>query len=39
MLQRLPVARYIQKILKKSNKSNKFKISAPTWHNKFQLPD
>ena len=26
-------------ILKKSQKNNKFKISAPTWNEKFELPD
>ena len=25
--------------IKKSHKNNKFKISAPTWNEKFQLPD
>ena len=25
--------------IKKSYKSNKFKISAPTWNEKFKLPD
>ena len=29
----------IEKVLKKSYKNNKFKISAPTWNNKFELPD
>ena len=24
---------------KKLHKNNKFKISAPTWNDKFQLPD
>ena len=27
------------KIWKNSNKSNKFKISAPTWNNKIELHD
>ena len=27
------------KIFKKSFKNNKFKISAPTWNDKFDLPD
>ena len=27
------------KNIKKSYKSNKFKISAPTWSEKFELPD
>ena len=27
------------KIFKKYNKSNKFKISAPTWNKRFELPD
>ena len=26
-------------IQKKSYKNNKFKISAPTWNNKFEFPD
>ena len=30
---------YIWKIVKKSYKNNKFKISAPTWNEKFELPD
>ena len=25
--------------MKKSNKNNEFKISAPTWNDKFELPD
>ena len=25
--------------MKKSYKSSKFKISAPTWNDKFELPD
>ena len=25
--------------MKKSNKNNKFKISAPTWYGEFELPD
>ena len=29
----------IEKVLKKSYKNNKFKISASTWNNKFELPD
>ena len=29
----------IEKVFKKSYKNNKFKISAPTWNNKFELPD
>ena len=29
----------MKKILKKSYKSNTFKILAPTWNNKFELPD
>ena len=27
------------KKMKKSYKNNKFKISAPTWHKRFELPD
>ena len=27
------------KNIKKSNKTNKFKISVPTWNEKFELPD
>ena len=27
------------KIFKKSYKKNKFKISAPTWNEEFELPD
>ena len=30
---------YKWKKLKKSYKNNKFKISAPTWNEKFELPD
>ena len=30
---------YIRKNIKSSYKNNKFKISAPTWDNKFELPD
>ena len=30
---------YIWKIVKKSYKNNKFKISAPTWIEEFELPD
>ena len=30
---------YIWKNIKKSQKSNKFKISAPTWNEDFELPD
>ena len=30
---------YTWKNIKKSYKSNKFKISAPTWIEKFELPD
>ena len=29
----------IEKVLKKSYKNNKFKRSASTWNNKFELPD
>ena len=27
------------KTLKKSNNNNKFEIFAPTWNDKFELPD
>ena len=30
---------YTQKNIKKSSKSNKFKISRPTWNEEFQLSD
>ena len=30
---------YTWKKVKKSQKKNKFKISAPTWNEKFELPD
>ena len=30
---------YTWENIKKSYKSNKFKISAPTWNDKFELPD
>ena len=30
---------YTWKNIKKSYKNNKFKISAPTWNDKFELPD
>ena len=30
---------YTCKNMKNSYKSNKLKISAPTWNNKFELPD
>ena len=30
---------YTWKNIKKSNKNNKFKISAPTWSEEFELPD
>ena len=30
---------YTWKNIKKSYKNNKFKISAPTWNEEFQLPD
>ena len=30
---------YIWKSMKKSYKNNKFKISAPTWNQEFELPD
>ena len=30
---------YTWKNIKKPNKNNKFKISAPTWNEEFELPD
>ena len=30
---------YTQKNIKSSYKNNKFKISAPIWNDKFELPD
>ena len=30
---------YTSKNVKKSYKNNRFKISAPTWNEKFELPD
>ena len=30
---------YTQRNIKMSYKNNKFKISAPTWNEKFELPD
>ena len=30
---------YTRKNIKSSYNNNKFKISAPTWNNKFELPD
>ena len=30
---------YTSKYIKKSYKNNKFKISAPTWNEEFELPD
>ena len=30
---------YTWKNIKKSQKNNKFKISAPTWNEEFELPD
>ena len=30
---------YTSKNMKSSYKNNKFKISAPTWYDKFELPD
>ena len=30
---------YTWKNIKSSYNNNKFKISAPTWNNKFELPD
>ena len=29
----------MEKLKKKTKKTNKFKISAPTWSAKFELPD
>ena len=29
----------MEKYKKKSNSNNKFKISAPTWNEEFELPD
>ena len=34
-----PSIYYTQKNIKNSYNNNKFKISAPTWNDKFQLPD
>ena len=30
---------YTWKIIKRSYNNNKFKISAPTWNDEFELPD
>ena len=30
---------YTRKKIKKSYKKNKFKVSAPTWNEQFELPD
>ena len=30
---------YVSKNMKSSHNNNKFKISAPTWNDKFELPD
>ena len=30
---------YMHGKIKKRHKNNKFKISAPTWNDKFELPD
>ena len=30
---------YIWKNIKRSYKNNKFKLSAPTWNEKYELPD
>ena len=30
---------YTSKNIQKSNKNNKFKISAPTWNEEFELPN
>ena len=30
---------YTRKIRKRSHKNNKFKISAPIWNERFELPD
>ena len=34
-----PSIYYIWKNIKKSQKNNKFKISAPAWNEEFELPD
>ena len=34
-----PIIYYIWKNIKSSYNNNKFKISAPTWNDKFELPD
>ena len=39
MLYQILVFTIHRKILKKSYKNNKFKISAPTWNEEFELPD
>ena len=39
MLYQILVFTIHRKILKESYKNNKFKISAPTWNEEFELPD
>ena len=39
MLYQILVFTIHRKILKKSYKNNKFKTSAPTWNEEFELPD
>ena len=39
MLYEILVFTIPRKILKKSYKNNKFKISAPTWNKEFEIPD
>ena len=34
-----PSMYYAWKLIKKSYKSNRFKISVPTWNERFELPD
>ena len=38
-LSNLSIYYYTWKNIKKSYKNNKFKISAPTWNEEFELPD
>ena len=39
LYQNLPRTYYTWRNIKKSCKKNKFKISAPTWNEGFELPD
>ena len=39
MINMLLYQTFIWKNIKKSYKNNKFKISAPTWNEEFELPD